>query len=172
MKAVTKNKGGARPGNKNAVGNKGGGAPSKYKPEFAKQAFRLCLMGAIDTDLADFFEVTEPTINTWKKDHVEFSLALKKGKQVADGKVAHKLYQRATGYSHPDIDIKVIENKIVKTDLIKHYPPDTTAGIFWLKNRQKDKWRDKQTVEIEWDKLSDDQLDNILKRIIEMKKGS
>ncbi|MDR8011858.1 terminase, partial [Escherichia coli] len=46
-----------------------------------------------------------------------------------------------------DIDIRVIENRIVETPLEKYYPPDTTAAIFWLKNRQKDKWRDKQEVE-------------------------
>ena len=66
---------------------------------------------------------------------------------VADAEVSDRLYQRAMGFVAPDIDIRVIENRIVETPLEKYYPPDTTAAIFWLKNRQKDKWRDKQEVE-------------------------
>lgn len=70
----------------------------------------------------------------------------KKGKAVADAEVSDRLYQRAMGFVAPDIDIRVIENRIVETPLKKYYPPDTTAAIFWLKNRQKDKWREKQDV--------------------------
>ncbi|MDE4014421.1 hypothetical protein Q7499_00930 [Glaesserella parasuis] len=62
--------------------------------------------------------------------------------------VANSLYKRALGYEAPDIDIRVIENQIVETPLIKHYPPDPTSAIFWLKNRQPDKWRDKQIQEV------------------------
>ena len=57
------------------------------------------------------------------------------------------LYHRANGYSHPDVDIKVIDGEIVQTELIKYYPPDATSAIFWLKNRQPKKWRDKQETE-------------------------
>lgn len=117
--------------------------PTKYKAEYATQAEKLCKLGATDEELADFFEVALSTVNKWKLDHAEFSESLKKGKTLADAEVASKLFHRATGYEHPDIDIRVIENQIVETPLIKHYPPDTTAAIFWLKNRQKDKWRDK-----------------------------
>lgn len=117
--------------------------PTKYKAEFATQAEKLCKLGATDEELADFFEVALSTLNKWKLDHPGFSESLKKGKTLADAEVAHKLFHRATGYDHPDVDIRVVDNQIVQTPLIKHYPPDTTAAIFWLKNRQKDKWRDK-----------------------------
>ncbi|EPF0521935.1 helix-turn-helix domain-containing protein, partial [Escherichia coli] len=96
--------------------------------------------------LADFFEVSESTINKWKLDYPKFSESIKKGKAVADAEVSDRLYQRAMGFVAPDIDIRVIENRIVETPLKKYYPPDTTAAIFWLKNRQKDKWREKQDV--------------------------
>ncbi|MEE3504847.1 terminase [Pseudomonas sp. 10C3] len=117
--------------------------PTKYRAEFAEQARKLCLLGATDDELADFFEVVVTTIDNWKRDHKEFLGALKKGKALADAEVAHKLFHRATGYEHAEVDIKVIDSQIVMTDLVKHYPPDTTAAIFWLKNRQKEKWRDK-----------------------------
>jgi hypothetical protein len=124
-----------------------GGRPTKYKTEYAEQAYKLCLLGAGDQRLADFFEVDVSTVNKWKLDHPEFSESLKEGKDIADSNVGKSLYQRAVGYSHPDVDIKVIDGEIVVTDLVKHYPPDTTAAIFWLKNRQKDKWRDQSAID-------------------------
>ncbi|MEG5642276.1 terminase [Enterobacter asburiae] len=122
------------------------GRPSRYKKEYAEQARKLCLLGYTDAELADFFEVAESTINKWKKDHPEFSESIKKGKSVADGEVASKLFHRATGYEHPEDDIRAVEGKIVITPTVKHYPPDTAAAIFWLKNRQGKKWRDKQDI--------------------------
>ncbi len=133
-------------GNKHAAGNKG--KPSSYQPEYAEQARKLCLLGATDKELADFFNVSESTINKWKIDFVEFSESIKKGKDLADADVAERLFNRACGYVAPDVDIKVIDSRIVKTDFLKHYPPDTTAAIFWLKNRQKNKWRDKQEIDL------------------------
>ncbi|UOO89117.1 helix-turn-helix domain-containing protein [Vitreoscilla massiliensis] len=119
------------------------GRPTKYKAEYAEQARKLCLLGATDVEMADFFEVSELTINRWKKEHPEFCKSIKKGKLIADAEVADKLYNRATGYDAPDTDIRVIDQKIVETPIIKHYPPDPVSGIFWLKNRQPKKWRDK-----------------------------
>jgi hypothetical protein len=142
-----------------------GGRPSKYKPAFNNQAYKLCLLGATDKELAEFFEVQESTINNWKIEYPRFLESLKRGKLKADSIVAEKLFKRATGYSHPDVDIKVIDEKIVKTTLTKHYPPDTTAAIFWLKNRAKDNWRDKQHVEIDFETLSDEQLDIIIEKL-------
>lgn len=124
-----------------------GGRPTKYKAEFAEQARKLCLLGATDEELADFFEVCEATINNWKAEHIGFLESIKKGKRMADSEVASKLFHRATGYEHEDTDIKMFEGEIIKTKLVKHYPPDTAAAIFWLKNRQKDRWRDKQEIE-------------------------
>lgn len=161
-----KNNKGAPKGNKNALGNRGGpGASTKYKREFDTQAYKLCLLGATDKELADFFDVGVRTIDEWKKQHLSFLQSLKRGKIIADSTVAEKLYQRALGYSCPDVDIKVIKNKVVKTKLVKHYPPDSVAAIFWLKNRRKSEWRDRQNLEIDFNSLSDQELDLILDKI-------
>lgn len=117
--------------------------PSKYRPEFVEQACKLCKLGLTDKEIAKFFEVSEQTLNTWKQQHPEFLESLKGGKTLADAEVASKLFHRATGYEHPDTDIRVVNGMIVETPLIKHYPPDTTAAIFWLKNRRPDLWREK-----------------------------
>lgn len=123
------------------------GRPTKYKDEYCKQVYKLSLLGATDKELANFLEIQESTLNDWKLDYPEFSESIKSGKEEADAVVADRLFKRATGYEHPEIDIKMFQGEIIKTDLIKHYPPDTTAAIFWLKNRQKDKWREKTETE-------------------------
>jgi hypothetical protein len=123
------------------------GRPTDYLEEYNEQAKKLCLLGATDKELADFFDVAESTINLWKKTHPEFSESIKEGKLQADANVSERLYSRAMGYSHPED--KIFNNAgsemVVKT--VKHYPPDTAAAIFWLKNRRPDKWRDKQEID-------------------------
>ncbi len=125
------------------------GRPTKYKEEYNEQAYKLCLLGHTDEELASFFEIATSTLYEWKLKYPDFSEALKKGKDIADSNVVASLYHRATGYSHEDIDIKMYEGGIIETPYIKHYPPDATSAIFWLKNRQPKKWRDKQVTEHE-----------------------
>ena len=119
------------------------GRPTKYKSAFNKQAEKFCKLGATDEELADFLDIDVSNLNRWKIKYPAFRASIKKGKELADAEVAEKLFKRATGYSCPDVDIKVVDGLIVQTKLVKHYPPDTPAAIFWLKNRQKRKWRDK-----------------------------
>jgi len=119
------------------------GRPTAYKPEYAEQAKKLCALGATDAEMANFFSLAISTINLWKIKHPEFSESLNLGKEVADKRVVEALYQRAMGFSHEDTDIRVVDGAIMETPMIKHYPPDTTAAIFWLKNRRPDQWRDK-----------------------------
>jgi len=122
------------------------GRPTKYKPEYVAQAAKLCQLGATDAQLADFFEVSLSTISLWKVEHPEFSEAIKIPKEQANERVAQSLYRRAMGYEHDEVDIKVVDKEIVITPIRKYYPPDSTAMIFWLKNRQPDQWRDKTEV--------------------------
>ncbi len=122
--------------------------PSKYKAEFAKEAAKLCKLGATDAQLADFFEVSVSTINLWKVQHKEFSESVKVPKAEADEKVEQSLYRRAMGYEHDEVDIKVVAGALIQTPIRRYYPPDSTAMIFWLKNRKPGEWRDKQDVEL------------------------
>ena len=108
---------------------------------YAEQAAKLCEpFGAADQELAQFFCVSESTINHWKIKHPEFLAAILPAKAEADSKVAHALYLHAIGYEHPEDNIFCNGQGIVTVELApKHHPPDTAACIFWLKNRQPDK---------------------------------
>ncbi|WP_246782552.1 DNA-packaging protein [Wohlfahrtiimonas chitiniclastica] len=119
------------------------GRPTKYKHEYCELAFNYCLLGATDADLARFFDVSEQTINTWKHEYPEFLESIKKGKVDADALVAKSLFQRAIGYQYIETKNEMSEQGMKKSVTTKEAMPDTTAQIFWLKNRQPDKWRDK-----------------------------
>jgi hypothetical protein len=125
------------------------GRPSSYKPEFAKQAEKLCQLGATDQELADFFEVDARTIYRWKHDHDDFCQSLKAGKDVADERVERSLYQRAIGYEQDEVKIFMPggADAPVYAPFRAKIAPDVTAAIFWLKNRRSQDWRDKQEVE-------------------------
>ncbi|WP_313386917.1 hypothetical protein [Chishuiella sp.] len=123
------------------------GRPTDYKVEYNEQVYKLCLLGATDSEIGDFFNVSEVTINAWKKEYPEFLKSIKKGKEYADANVANKLYNRALGYKHEEDKIFNDQGVPLIVPTVKHYPPDTTAAIFWLKNRQPAKWREKQEVE-------------------------
>lgn len=119
------------------------GRPTKYKPEFVKQAAKLCALGATDRDVADFFEVSEATLNRWKQSHPDFCESLKIGKGPADDRVEQSLYRKATGYSFDAEKIFQYEGTPVRVSYVEHIPPSDTACIFWLKNRRPEQWRDK-----------------------------
>lgn len=123
------------------------GRPSKYQAAFAGQARKLAALGTTDREIADFFEVDERTLYRWKNEHEEFCQALTLGKEGPDARVEQSLFQRAVGYSHDDVHISTYEGKVTLTPIVKHYPPDATAIIFWLKNRRPDRWREKREEE-------------------------
>lgn len=123
------------------------GQPTAYRDTYAAQAEKLCQLGATDRDLADFFEVSVRTIDRWKTAQDAFCRALKSGKESSDDRVERSLYQRALGYSHDATKIMQHNGEPVIVPYVEHYPPDTVACIFWLKNRRPDLWRDKQVHE-------------------------
>ncbi len=90
------------------------------------------------------------TINTWKTRHVDFLQAIKAGKTEADDRVERALYHRAVGYSHEVEKPMVIGKAVQIVRYTERYPPDTTACIFWLKNRNPEEWRDKVVQEMQW----------------------
>lgn len=124
------------------------GRPSSYKPEYAKQAEKLAMLGATDQEIADFFEVDVRTVHRWKHEHDEFCHSLKAGKDVVDDRVERSLYQKAIGYEQDEVKIFMpsgAENPVYAPYRAK-IAPDTTAAIFWLKNRRSEQWRDTKLI--------------------------
>ena len=142
-----------------------GGRPTKYKKEFDEQARKLCAKGFIDTEIADFFNVDVSTINRWKLSHESFCESLKSAKRHSDSKVEDSLYNRALGYEYEEVKEESEGGTITKTTRTrKQLAGDTTAQIFWLKNRQPDRWRDKTETKVtlsdDFDSLLDESLND------------
>lgn len=137
---------------------------SKYKSEYSEQAYKLCLLGARNEDLAKFFGINTKTIYNWQATIEEFAEALRQGKEHADAAVAESLFKRALGYNYTSQ--KVVLNKSTKlhetVEYEAHQPSDTVACIFWLKNRRPDLWRDVRQHELgragDFAALSDEEL--------------
>lgn len=127
------------------------GRPSKYKPEFAEQARKLCELGATDFEVANFFEVSDRTIYRWQAQYDEFCQALKAGKATADERVERSLYHKAVGYTFESEKVFQFQGQIVRASTTEHVPPSDTAAIFWLKNRKPGEWRDKQEHSVSGD---------------------
>lgn len=120
-----------------------GGRPSKFKDEYIDQVAKLCALGATDLEIADFFGVNVATLHRWKHSFPAFCDALKVAKEIADKRVERSLFARANGYEHDEVHVSNYQGAITLTPIRKIYPPDTTAAIFWLKNRKPAEWRDK-----------------------------
>ena len=118
------------------------GRTTKYKEEYDDVAYKYCLLGATDDQLAEFFDVAVRTISNWKDANPSFLQATMNGKGLADANMAEALYQRGLGYTHKEEKIFQYEGKPVRVKTKKHYPPDTAAASLWLRNRQPGLWRD------------------------------
>lgn len=144
------------------------GRPSSYKPEYVEQAQKLCRLGATDAELADFFNVHVATLNRWKHEHPDFCASIKTGKDELDERVERSLYHRAVGYTFETEKVFQFQGQIVRTPTKEHVPPDTTAAIFWLKNRRSQDWRDVHKHEHgqpgDFDKMNADELRDYIAR--------
>ncbi len=149
-----------------------GGRPSKFNPEFIPLVVEFAGDGMTELEMAQRLGVSAPTFRKWKLDNPELLAALKLNKEKADERVEQSLYKRAMGYSCEETDIRVIDGKIVKTQIVKTYPPDTTAMIFWLKNRKPKDWRDKRETEISGSLNLTDMTDEDLDRAIAAKESA
>ena len=135
------------------------GRPSKYEAKYhVPWASSLAMEGLDDQTISDRMGIAKSTLNKWKAEHEEFSEALKRSKEIADSEVEQSLFKRATGYRTKEKRVIITmdadgNQKPARIETFeKEVPPDTTAQIYWLKNRKRDKWKDKWDVEVNTDK--------------------
>jgi hypothetical protein len=126
------------------------GRPSEYEVSYPVQVRRLVETGATWRQIADYFGVAVSTVQSWAHRHPEFSAAIKATKDEADLAVENALFQRATGYTVDSIKIFVnAKGEETQVPFQEHVPPDTTAMIFWLKNRKSTDWKDRSAHSLE-----------------------
>jgi hypothetical protein len=123
------------------------GRPTKYETRFAKMAGKATALGATLDDLAELFDVEHSTIALWQTKHHAFSDAIKTARVDADATVERSLYQRALGYRAKTQKVVVANGSAEVVDYEEQHAPEVAAGIFWLKNRKPQEWRDKIDVE-------------------------
>ena len=112
--------------------------------------------GLTDEQIAHNMGINVATLYDWKKKYDEISESLKRGKEVVDILVENALLKRALGYTYEETSNKyecgvLTERKVTTKEVV----PDTTAQIFWLKNRKPQEWRDKREVDNKIDFESD-----------------
>lgn len=138
-------------------------APKKYNPKYHDAwAWSLAMKGCDNKEIAEAMGISARTVIRWSKTTdskgneilSSFGEALQEGKDAADAKVEKKLYERALGYDveesentvdiDPNGNIKPVRRKTTK----KHIAPDTMAIMYWLNNRRRGEWAQRQDINV------------------------
>jgi hypothetical protein len=125
------------------------GRPTEFKPEYISTITELAASGSTDAEIADHIGVSKVTLWRWKKSHPEICSPLKEAKDIADERVVASLYKRAVGFEHDAVKVSFDKDgKPIYAPYREYVVPDTTAAIFWLKNRRDKEWRDKTQQDV------------------------
>lgn len=119
------------------------GRPTLYKREYDEQVYKLCLLGATDSEIASFFNVTEATLNNWKAEHDSFFESIRNGKFKADAEVANSLYKRAVGFEYDAVKIFNNMGEEMIVPYKEYVVPDVGAQKKWLSARQRKIWAER-----------------------------
>jgi len=122
-----------------------------YSEKDLEMITNFALLSATNEEIAGFLGIHASTFQRRIKAHAALRQALKRGRAVADANIGQRLYQRAYGYSHPDVHICQHQGQVIVTPITKHYPPDTGALAIWMKNRTRamtNPWKDRHDVNL------------------------
>jgi len=123
------------------------GRPSTFNEQIKHVIINLYKEGKTNQQVADCIGVHRRTLDFWKAKDAEFLRTINDIKDLPDKLIEATLFQKASGYSHKEEKVFCSEGQIITHDTIKQYPPDTASMIFWLKNRQPKRWREKMESE-------------------------
>lgn len=148
---------------------RGRGRPSKLPAIDLNEVERLYSLGITDEEMSFVLGIGLSTLEAWKK-KPKFQKALKGGKAKADAKVIDSLFKRACGYDYVEESVETEVGALVKTrKTTKHVVPDTTACIFWLKNRRRLQWRDSYEMPLTNPEDEDGKKEPVLLKIVHTK---
>ena len=125
------------------------GGDYKYDSKICDRVRMMAEKGLTDTEMCDLLGLQRQTFWRWKKKHPDFAEAMEEGKALSDQYVEQSLYHRAKGFEREEEVVFCSKGVIVKTKVMKYYPPDTTACIYWTKNRMPSRGRDRNVIEHE-----------------------
>lgn len=155
------------------------GRPSKYETIDLLRVEELAKSGCVDIEIARSIGISESTFYNYAKEFPEFLQSLKRGREVADAVVERAMFKRACGFTYeevtkepPVLTLSLKKGKkpaqpitndslIVTKVVVKQVAPDTTAGIYWLKNRKPGSWQDKQKVEHTFKMTEDERKERV-----------
>lgn len=123
------------------------GRPSLLNDQIKHVMLKLYEEGKTDRQIAEIIGVSPRTLDYWKKSDENFLQTISDIKDLPDKFIEATLFQKALGYSHKEEKVFCSEGQIVTYETTKQYPPDSASMIFWLKNRQPDRWRERQESE-------------------------
>ena len=116
------------------------GRPVKYKQAFVDRVEDFALVGMTDDEIAGALKVDRATLYRWKSNYPDFCDAIKRGRDRFDSEVVERaLQQRAAGYDYAE-EVMTRDGPAV---INKRFHGSDAAAIFWLKNRQPERWRDR-----------------------------
>ena len=123
------------------------GRPTLYKKELLEKAEFLGQFGMTEEHIASMLDVNPSTLTRWKQRHPEFCKAIFRGKNKAVLSVTEAMFLKAKGHVKVIPDTKVVDKQLVDVEKHIYIPPDTTGGMFWLKNMMNKIWKDRTESE-------------------------
>jgi AcrR family transcriptional regulator len=139
------------------------GPKTKFTKKLGETFVRLAKDGKTLDQIAEVVGVSSRTLTNWMGSNEDLLLAVREARQIADELVEASLFAKAVGYSHPEEKVFCSEGMITTHETQKHYPPDTQAAMFWLRNRQPERWKEKNESDVKvetnnYGSLTDEQL--------------
>lgn len=120
------------------------GRKSPFNEKIQATIIRLVEAGKTEEEIAEIIGVCKTTLTNWKGKHQDLLFAVREARQAADSLVESALFGRAVGCKVPETKVIVTKlGDVIREDVDRYYPPDTQAAMFWLRNRQPERWKEK-----------------------------
>lgn len=119
----------------------------RFIPAFTRLAADYAFLGCTNEDIAQRLDVSPARFQRWTVEQPTLQRALLKARELGLARVARGLHASATGYKHKETKLLVVNGKVERHDVVKHYPPSVNAAALLLVNRDPARWRDRKLAD-------------------------
>lgn len=120
-----------------------------FLPDYLTEVKAVAMRGGTDREMALTFGISPTLFKKWKKQYPSFREAIEKGRTRADAAVVEALFKRATGkFSIPHTEVIKYKDSYETLHMRKHFPPDFPSIQYWLNNRKKEHWQQRNSSEV------------------------